>query len=142
MRHDRCFPLECIAGSIFHYVALYLCSHAPSCFICIEILLEETNFKGFPVVDDMECMRLYGYVRRKELRLALGESGIFPLFLYDCLIEQNCLRCFWNEVSYRVVFTEKNVKSNTLGQGQSDKGRNGAYVDHSGEKSSFTMHVS
>ena len=88
MGHDRCFPLECIAGS--YYVALYLCSYAPFCFTCIEILLEETNFKGFPVVDDMECMRLYGYVRRKELRLALGESGIFPLFLY----EQSCLRCF------------------------------------------------
>ncbi|CAB4009161.1 H(+) Cl(-) exchange transporter 5 isoform X2 [Paramuricea clavata] len=37
----------------------------------LEILLEETSFKGFPVVDDMECMRLYGYVRRKELRIAL-----------------------------------------------------------------------
>ena len=42
--------------------------------ICTEILLEETSFKGFPVVDDMECMRLYGYVRRKELQLALGKS--------------------------------------------------------------------
>ena len=41
-----------------------------------EILLEETYFKGFPVVDDMEYMRLYGYVRRKELKTALGEVTI------------------------------------------------------------------
>jgi hypothetical protein len=40
-----------------------------------EILLQETSFKGFPVVDDMECMRLYGYVRRKELQVALGKDA-------------------------------------------------------------------
>lgn len=50
-----------------------------------EILLEETSFKGFPVVDDMECMRLYGYVRRKELKMALGELS-FQLLTLNLLL--------------------------------------------------------
>ena len=43
------------------------------CFFNKEILLEETSFKGFPVVDNMNSMQLFGYVRRKDIKVALGK---------------------------------------------------------------------
>lgn len=43
------------------------------CFFNKEILLEETSFKGFPVVDNITSMQLFGYVRRKDINVALGK---------------------------------------------------------------------
>ena len=51
------------------------CAHLVDFFFCFiaEILLDETSFKGFPVVHDMDSMRLFGYVRRKDLKVALSK---------------------------------------------------------------------
>ena len=78
------------------------------CFICIEILLEETNFKGFPVVDDMECMRLYGYVRRKELRLALGEGGAFARYNLSPLFAA-CRYSIIEQTLFKKTFLKRDI---------------------------------
>jgi hypothetical protein len=76
-------------------------------------LLEETSFKGFPVVDDMECMRLYGYVRRKELRIALGKSKnllSWPTPMHDIVIACMCvifIFCICNQSLFMAAGTDQ-----------------------------------
>lgn len=40
----------------------------------IEQLLEETDFKGFPVIVDRESQRLAGFVLRRDLNIAIGHA--------------------------------------------------------------------
>jgi len=39
----------------------------------IDQMLSETNFQGFPVVQDRKNMILLGYIGRSELRYAIGK---------------------------------------------------------------------
>ena len=39
-----------------------------------EQLLEETEFKGFPVIVDNESQRLAGFVLRRDLNIAISKS--------------------------------------------------------------------
>ena len=39
-----------------------------------ERLLEDTNYSGFPIVDDMQSMVLLGYIGRTELRFAIDRA--------------------------------------------------------------------
>ena len=38
-----------------------------------EQLLEETDFKGFPVIVDRESQRLAGFVLRRDLNIAISK---------------------------------------------------------------------
>lgn len=40
----------------------------------IEQLLEETDFKGFPLIVDRESQRLAGFVLRRDLNIAIGHA--------------------------------------------------------------------
>ncbi|KAG1065192.1 hypothetical protein G6F42_026872 [Rhizopus arrhizus] len=42
----------------------------------IESILENTNFQGFPVVDDSRSMILIGYIGRSELRYLIEKAKV------------------------------------------------------------------
>ena len=44
----------------------------------IEQLLEETDFKGFPVIVDNESQRLAGFVLRRDLYIAISKCALLP----------------------------------------------------------------
>lgn len=44
----------------------------------IEQLLEETDFKGFPVIVDNESQRLAGFVLRRDLNIAISKCTFVP----------------------------------------------------------------
>lgn len=55
-------------------------------FFSQEQLLEETDFKGFPVIVDRESQRLAGFVLRRDLNIAIGRCASQP---YCMLTWQN-----------------------------------------------------
>lgn len=44
-----------------------------------EQLLEETDFKGFPVIVDNESQRLAGFVLRRDLNIAISKCTYVPV---------------------------------------------------------------
>lgn len=47
-------------------------------FFSQEQLLEETDFKGFPLIVDRESQRLAGFVLRRDLNIAIGKCASQP----------------------------------------------------------------
>lgn len=47
-------------------------------FFSQEQLLEETDFKGFPVIVDRESQRLAGFVLRRDLNIAISKCASQP----------------------------------------------------------------
>jgi chloride channel 3/4/5 len=45
----------------------------------LDQLLQETDFKGYPVVQDLTGLIVIGYIGRTELRYALGTARDFKL---------------------------------------------------------------
>jgi chloride channel 3/4/5 len=64
------------AGMTFHNIGKPYneCSQSDLLILCIlETILENTNFQGFPVVEDLLSMTLIGYIGRSELRYLIGK---------------------------------------------------------------------